>query len=125
MASFGVGPNLANYGSRGRSPSLAAYGQDQMAEADRDLAGVAKEESQRNAFNTQAKAAAKQGNMALGSTLGGLAGYALGSGGGAAVAGAAGAGASAAAGAEAGSAIGPWGTLIGGVVGALAGAFFS
>ena len=102
MAGFGVGANLSNYGSRGRSPSLAAYGMDQEAEATKELGVAATEETKRKAANTMAEAEAKQGNAALGSSLGGLAG-----------------------GAALGSSIGPWGTVIGAVVGGLAGSLFS
>jgi hypothetical protein len=90
----------------GVGASLASYGQGQQQEAAKLMGVAAKEEEQRNVFNTQQKAAAKEGNTALGSTLGGLAGGAL-------------------AGAEFGSAAGPWGTLIGGALGALAGGLFT
>lgn len=106
MAAFGVGANLASYGSRGRSPTLAAFGEDQQAEATNELGQAADIENRRNIANKQARAQAKQGNSALGSTVGGLAGGAI-------------------AGATYGSAAGPWGSLIGGLVGALAGQFLS
>jgi len=106
MAAFGIGPNLANYGSRGRSPSLVAFGQDQNQEALGELGQAAAIENDRENKNKIAKAQAKQGNQALASTVGGLAGGAI-------------------AGATYGSAAGPWGSLIGGVVGALAGNFLS
>ena len=143
MPGFGVGANLANYGSRGRSPSLASAGMDQQAEATKELGAAATAESKRNAQNTLSRAEAKQGNMALGAQLGGMAGapiatsIASGLAGTAAAGGvaeaagvmgataASGAGAGALSGAEAGSAIGPWGTIIGGVVGALAAGLFS
>lgn len=105
MASFGIGPSLANYGSRGRSPSLVSFGEDQQAEATSELSQAAAIENQRNAQNKVAKANAKQGNMALGSAVGGLAGGAI-------------------AGATYGTAAGPWGSLIGGVLGAVAGGLF-
>lgn len=106
MASFGIGPNLANYGSRGRSPSLVAFGQDENQEALSELGQAAAIQTDRDNKNKIAKAQAKQGNQALGSTIGGLAGGAI-------------------AGATYGSAAGPWGSLIGGVIGALAGNLFS
>jgi predicted lipid-binding transport protein (Tim44 family) len=105
VASFGIGPNLASYGSRGRSSSLAAFGQDQEQEATQELGAAAAMETQRNVANKQTETQRKQGNQALGSTLGGLAG-------------------GAAAGAMYGSSAGPWGTVIGGVLGAIAGNFF-
>ena len=101
----GIGPNLASYGSRGRSGSLVAFGQDQNQQAMTELGQAAQIETQRENQNKVAKAEAKQGNQALGSTLGGLAG-------------------GAAAGAMYGSSAGPWGTVIGGVIGALAGGLF-
>lgn len=106
MPAFGIGPSLSSYGSRSRSPSLAAFGEDQQQEATQELGVAAADETKRNDANKIATAQAKQGNQALGGTLGGLAG-------------------GVAAGAEWGSAAGPWGTLIGGVVGALAGNLFS
>lgn len=106
MASFGIGPSLAAYGSRGRSPSLAAAGQSEETLATNELGQAAALETQRNDANKRAAAEAKQGNQALGSTVGGLAG-------------------GAAAGAMYGSSAGPWGTVIGGVIGALAGNFMS
>ncbi len=99
---FGIGPNLASYGSRGRSASLVAFGEDQNQSALNELGQAAAAETARENKNKLAKAEAKQGNQALGSTVGGLAGGAI-------------------AGAMYGSAAGPWGTVIGGVVGALAG----
>lgn len=86
--------------------SLASYGMNQQMEATQQLGRVADDESRRNAQNKLNKAQAKQGNQMLGSTLGALAGGAF-------------------AGAQYGSAAGPWGTLIGGVVGALAGNLLS
>lgn len=106
MPAFGIGPSLASYGTRGRSPSLAAFGQSEDQQATSGLQSDAAAETQRNDANIKNAAAAKQGDQALGSTVGGLAGGAV-------------------AGAEFGSAAGPWGTVIGGVVGALAGRFMS
>lgn len=104
-ASFGIGPNLANYGSRGKSASLTSFGASEQGEATAELGAAAGIEQKRNASNEVAAAQRKQGNSAMASTVGGLAGGAV-------------------AGAEFGSAAGPWGTLIGGVVGALAGNYF-
>lgn len=106
MASFGIGPSLANYGTRGRSPSLAAFGQSEQAEATGEIAKAADLETKREDENKVAKAQARAGNMQLGATVGGLGGGAL-------------------AGAQFGSAAGPWGTLIGGLVGTIAGGLFS
>lgn len=92
-ASFGVGASLANYGVKGRSNNLATQGQDQQKEATEQLGAAAALEGNRNRQNKMAKAQAKQGNQQLGST----------------------------AGATIGSAFGPWGTLIGGIAGALIG----
>lgn len=103
MASLGVGASLA---SRGRQqPNLSTFGQGQEQQAMDELGAASSMETARENNNRRAKAEAKQGNQALGSTLGGLAG-------------------GAAAGAMYGTAAGPWGTLIGGVLGALAGNFF-
>jgi len=97
MPGFGIGPNLSTYGSRGRSPSLAAFGENQQDTATQGLGAAATEETQRNASNTMRAAQAKAGNEQLGGTIG----------------------------AEWGSVIGPWGTVIGGVLGAVAGGLFS
>jgi predicted lipid-binding transport protein (Tim44 family) len=70
-----------------------------------ELGAASAMEAKRKSQNQMMQAEAKQGNQALGGTLGGLAG-------------------GAAAGAMYGSAAGPWGTLIGGVLGALAGNLF-
>ena len=105
MPGSGIGPNLANYGSRGRSPSLVSFGENQQDTATQGLGAAAQEETQRNASNTMRAAQAKAGNEQLGGAVGALGG--------------------AAAGAEWGSVIGPWGTLIGGVLGAVAGGLFS
>jgi hypothetical protein len=88
----------------GVGASLASMGQDQKREAVTMLKGAADEESKRNAENTMLEAQRKQGNKQLGGTLGAIGGMALG--------------------AEYGSAIGPWGALIGGAIGAVAGGLF-
>lgn len=83
---------------------LAGAGLQQKREAMGALGRVAEQEQQRNITNEQNKMAAKAGNMQLGTTLGGLAGWQLG--------------------ASAGSVGGPLGALIGGVVGAIGASLF-
>ena len=73
--------------------SLATYGQDQKREAVQQLGQAADQESERNRGNKMMAAQRKAGGQQLGAS----------------------------AGAMAGSAFGPWGTVIGGVVGAIAG----
>lgn len=92
---------MASYGV---GANLVSAGQEQLGEATQGLKAAADEESRRNAQNTMAEASRKAGNEALGSTVGALGGMALG--------------------AQYGSAIGPWGALIGGAVGAIAGGLF-
>jgi uncharacterized protein YcfJ len=89
----------------GVGASLASYGQGQQQEATSLMGAAAKQEEDRNVFNTRQKAAAREGNQSLGTVVGSLAGSAL-------------------AGAQFGSAAGPWGSLIGGALGALAGGLF-
>jgi len=105
VAAFGIGANLSNYGGRGRSGTLSAYGEDVQKEATQELQVAADQETQRNAKNTQIEAQNKQGNQALGAAVGAVGGFA--------------------AGAAYGAAAGPYGALIGGVVGAIAGGLFA
>lgn len=105
MATYGIGASLANTGKRGVGTSLVEQGLGQQKEAIGELTTAAGEEARRNAQNTMLEAEAKQGNQMLGSTLGSLAG-------------------GAAAGAMYGLAAGPWGMVIGGALGALAGSLF-
>lgn len=88
----------------GVGASLVSLGQNQMKQATQELGAAANQESARNAENTQLEASAKAGRQQLGSTLGALGGFALG--------------------AQQGSIGGPWGALIGGVVGAVASGLF-
>lgn len=92
--------------SYGIGANLASLGQSEERQGLDELRVAANEESQREAQNTLLRAQARQGNEQLGGTIGGLAGGAI-------------------AGAEWGSAAGPWGTLIGGVAGALLGKYMS
>ncbi len=73
--------------------SLASYGQDQKRESVNMLGQAATQESERNRMNKTIAAQRKAGGQQLGATTGAMAG----------------------------SAFGPWGTIIGGVVGAIAG----
>jgi uncharacterized protein YcfJ len=79
----------------GVGASLQSLGMQQRSEATQMLAKSASNESERNQKNQVMKAQAKAGNQQLGAT----------------------------AGAMAGSMFGPWGTVIGGAVGAIAGGF--
>lgn len=80
----------------------AAIGQQQQA---MELMGrAADQEQSRILGNEQLERERKAGNQQLGSTLGGLAGWAVG--------------------AQYGSAAGPWGAALGGLVGAVAGGLF-
>lgn len=72
---------------------LATYGQGQKKEAIQDLGEAANQESDRNQRNKMMSAQRKAGNQQLGATAGAM--Y--------------------------GSTFGPWGTVIGGVIGAIAG----
>lgn len=91
-------------GTYGLGGGLAGYGQAQQAEATQMLGQAAASENQRNIENEQLESQRKQGNQQLGATLGTLGGMALG--------------------AQYGSAAGPWGAVIGGLVGAVAGNLF-
>lgn len=77
----------------GIGATLASLGQDQKRESVDMLGKAADEESQRNAHNKAMAAQAKAGGQQFGATAGALAG----------------------------SYFGPWGTVIGGAVGAIAG----
>lgn len=88
----------------GVGASLANMGQDQLSQATKVLAEASNEESKRNAQNEMLKAQEKAGKRQLASSLGATAGFALG--------------------AEYGSAGGPWGALIGGALGYVAGGLF-
>lgn len=80
----------------GIGASLASFGADQKRDALQELGNAADQESRRNQKNQQIQQSAKAGNVQLGSTVG----------------------------ATAGSAFGPWGTLLGGAIGAVAGGLF-
>jgi uncharacterized protein YcfJ len=84
--------------------SLASIGMQQKDEAFKTLGEAAKQENERMNFNTTLERERKAGNVQLGGTLGAIGGMALG--------------------AEYGSAAGPWGALIGGAAGAIAGGLF-
>jgi uncharacterized protein YcfJ len=88
----------------GVGANLVSMGQEQLGEATKGLKEAADEESKRNAQNTLAEESRKQGNQQLGGTIGALGGMAIG--------------------AQYGSALGPWGAIIGGAAGALAGRLF-
>ena len=103
-AVFGIGSQLQGMGPEGAG-SIEGLGLSQQRSATQGLQQASAMEQRRNAANLLAKTQRQQGNEQLGGTVGGLAGGAI-------------------AGAEFGSAVGPWGTLIGGVVGAIAGRFF-
>lgn len=90
--------------SFGIGASLASMGQEQQQQATAELKRSADEESKRNAENKMLEAQDKAGKKQLGATLGSAAGFY--------------------AGAQAGSSFGPWGALIGGAVGYLAGDLF-
>ena len=92
---------MASYGV---GASLATMGQQQKQEAVKMLGAAADEESRRNAENKMLEAQEKAGKRQLGSTLGAAAGFY--------------------AGAQAGSSFGPYGAIIGGAVGYLAGDLF-
>lgn len=77
----------------GIGATLASLGQDQKRESVEMLGKAADEESQRNAHNKVMAAQAKAGNQQFGATAGALAG----------------------------SSFGPWGAVIGGALGAVAG----
>ncbi len=80
----------------GVGASLASMGLDQKREATQMLEASANQESQRKQQNQMLEAQDKAGKQQLGATVG----------------------------AAYGSTFGPWGTLIGGVVGAVAGGLF-
>ncbi len=96
MATYGIGASIANASKRPVGTPLVAQGLDQQKEAIGQLTTAAGEEARRNAQNTMLEAEAKQGNRMLGSTIGSLAG----------------------------SAFGPWGSVVGGALGALGGSLF-
>ncbi len=96
MATYGIGAAIAKNAGRGMGPSLVEQGLGQQKEAIGELTTAAGEEARRNAQNTMLEAEAKQGNRMLGSTIGSLAG----------------------------SAFGPWGSVVGGALGALGGSLF-
>lgn len=83
---------------------LAGAGLQQKNEAMGALSQTADMESERQRTNKQLEEQRRAGNAQLGSTLGGLGGFALG--------------------AKMGAAGGPVGALIGGIVGAIAGKLF-
>lgn len=89
----------------GVGATLASIGQGVEKQGLEEYRVAADEEQKRNAENTMIRANEKAGNAQLGGTIGGLAGGAY-------------------AGATWGSAAGPWGTLIGGIAGALLGDSF-
>lgn len=79
---------------------LAAAANEEVGEAQMMLGNAANEEQQRNIGNRQMERQRKQGNVTLGATGGALLG------------------------AQYGSSLGPWGALIGGALGAIAGGLF-
>lgn len=91
-------------GTFGIGGGLATMGQQQQQMATGILGDAASQEAQRNQQNEQMEAARKQGNQQLGATLGTMGGMA--------------------AGAQMGAGLGPWGALIGGALGAIAGNYF-
>ena len=96
MQAYGLGYSLNSMmGSAGSG--LVGQGMQQQRDATAELGLAADQEQQRIITNQQREAARKAGNQQLGATAGALVG------------------------AEYGSSIGPWGTLIGGLVGAVAG----
>jgi predicted lipid-binding transport protein (Tim44 family) len=100
---YGLGTGSG--GSTSVNESILSIGPGQKRQAMRQLGDAAEEEQKRNIKNNQIEAERQAGNSQLGGQLGGLAG-------------------GAAAGAMYGSSAGPWGTLIGGAVGAIAGKYF-
>lgn len=88
----------------GVGASLASLGLDQKQEATQMLEASAKQESDREQQNKMLEAQAKAGKQQLGGTLGAAGGFMVG--------------------AQMGGSAGPWGALIGGVVGAVAGGLF-
>lgn len=91
--------------ANGVGANLMSLGLSQKKDAFNALGQSAEQETRRNSENKQLETQRVQGNQQLASSVGGLAGGAI-------------------AGAEYGSAAGPWGTLIGGLVGAVAGRLF-
>lgn len=77
MSGFGIGASLSSYGARARSPSLAAFGQDEESQAMGEMGQAASLETQRNAENTRLAAQDKAGKQQLGATLGAMAGNAV------------------------------------------------
>lgn len=84
----------------GAGPGLAAQGASQQATATQMLGRVAEEETARNIGNRQRERERKAGNAQLGASVGALAG------------------------AQYGAALGPWGAVIGGLVGAVGSQLF-
>lgn len=82
---------------------LAGVAQQREAEAMRMLGQAAEMEARREEENRARRSAAEAGNVSLGTTVGGAAGYAIG--------------------AQIGSVGGPWGTVAGAVLGGLAGKY--
>jgi uncharacterized membrane protein len=103
IGTYGLGTSVR--GPSGNGDTILGLGANQQKQATEMLGRVAEEETKRNIANKQALAADKAGNVQLASVVGGLAGGAY-------------------AGATYGSAAGPWGMLIGGVIGAVAGGLF-
>lgn len=79
---------------------LAGAANEEVGEAQRMLGSAADQEQQRVVGNRQMERQRKQGNVTLGATGGAMLG------------------------AYYGSSLGPWGTLIGGALGAIAGGLF-
>ena len=103
LGTYGV--TSAVRGPAGAGGGLAGAGLEQQTMANNTLSAAADQETQRNIQNQKMEQEAKAGKAQLGSTVGGLAGGAL-------------------AGAQFGAAAGPWGMLIGGALGAIAGGLF-
>lgn len=89
----------------GVGASLMSLGQNTLRDAMQTQGQLADQEAERNAKNRMLEQQEESGRIQLGATLGGLAGGMY-------------------AGATYGSAAGPWGMLIGGAVGAIAGGLF-
>ena len=79
---------------------LVSAGLGEQDQAAQILGNAAEQEQQRNLGNKQARQAAKAGNVQLGATGGAMAGMYY------------------------GASLGPWGALIGGAIGAVAGGLF-
>lgn len=85
---------MAGYGV---GASLASMGQNEQALGIQELGQAANQDAQRQAENTQLRAQAHAGNMELGAAGGAMAGMMV---------------------------AGPWGAVIGGLVGAVGGSLF-